>query len=83
MTEEEKVDAALHRLANPPRCHCGVSAMLTTPSQRGAFTAFYRCGLPGSVSDHGNHPLRSFIVCFPHTTLHLQYLFLAEGVPIL
>jgi hypothetical protein len=26
MTEAEKVDAALRRLANPPRCHCGVSA---------------------------------------------------------
>ncbi|CAD6240396.1 unnamed protein product [Miscanthus lutarioriparius] len=29
-----------------PTCHCGVSALLTTPNQRGIFTAFYRYGLP-------------------------------------
>ena len=39
MTEAEKVDAALRRLANPSKYHCGVLALLTTPSQCRAFTA--------------------------------------------
>ena len=55
MPEAEMVDAALRRLANPPRCHCGVLARLTTPSQRGAFTTFYGCGLPDYVSSHKNN----------------------------
>ena len=38
MTEAEKVDAVLRRLANPPKYHCGVPVLLTTPSQRRAFT---------------------------------------------
>ena len=63
MTEGEKVDAALKRLANPPRCHCGLSAILTTPSQRGAFTPFYRCGLPDYVSAHAIN-LFSEVLCF-------------------
>ncbi|CAD6249661.1 unnamed protein product [Miscanthus lutarioriparius] len=46
MTKAEKVDAVLRRLSNPPKCHCGVLTRLTTHSQCGAFTAFYRCGLP-------------------------------------
>ncbi|CAD6263145.1 unnamed protein product [Miscanthus lutarioriparius] len=45
MIEVEKVDAALRRLANPLKCNCEVSALLATPSQHGAFTSFYRCGL--------------------------------------
>jgi hypothetical protein len=40
MTDAEKVYAALRRLANPPKCNCGVSVLLTTPNQRGAFNAF-------------------------------------------
>ena len=64
MTEAEKVDAALHRLANPPRCHCGVSAQLTTPSQHGAFTALYHCGLPDYVSSHeSNLSLSLYALC--------------------
>ena len=62
MTEAEKVDAALRRLANPPRCHCGVSVRLTTPSQRGAFTAFYRCGLPDYVSFHESNVSLSLFI---------------------
>jgi hypothetical protein len=50
MTEWEKVDAALYQLANPPRCHCGVSAILITPSQWNAFTPLYHCGLLDYVS---------------------------------
>ena len=70
MTEAEKVDAALHRLANPPRCHCGVSARLTTPSQREAFTAFYRCGLPDYVSSHeSNLSLSLYAFCTYNVTL--------------
>ena len=62
--EAEKVDAALRRLANPPRCHCGVLARLTTPSQRGAFTAFYRCGYPDYVSSHeSNLSLSLYAFC--------------------
>jgi hypothetical protein len=64
MTEAEKVDAALRRLANPPRCHCGVSVRLTTPNQRGAFTAFYRCGLSDYVSSHeSNLSLSLYVFC--------------------
>ena len=70
MTEAEKVDATLQHLANPPRCHCGVSMRLTTPSQRGAFTAFYRCGLPDYVSSHkSNLSLSLYAFCTYNVTL--------------
>jgi hypothetical protein len=70
MTKVEKVDAALRRLANPPRCHCGVSARLITPSQRGAFTTFYHCGLPYYVSSHEtNLSLSLYAFCTYNVTL--------------
>jgi hypothetical protein len=70
MIEAEKVDAALRRLANPPKCHCGVSALLTTPSQHRAFTPFYRCGLPDYVSCHEiNLSLSLYAFCTYNVTL--------------
>jgi hypothetical protein len=70
MTEAEKVDAALRRLANPPKCHCGVSARLTTPTQCRAFTAFYRCGLPDYVSCHASNLFVSlYVFCRYNVTL--------------
>ena len=70
MTEAEKVDVALRRLANPPKCNCGVSVLLTTPSQRGTFTAFYRCGLPDYVSSHeSNLSLSLYAFCTCNVTL--------------
>ena len=81
MIEVEKVDAALCHLANPPRCHCGVSARLTTPSQRGAFTAFYRCGLPDYVSSHeSNLSLSLYAFCTYNVTLG-TCVFLQRGFP--
>ena len=79
MTEAEKVDAALRRLANPPRCHCGVSARLTTPSQCGAFTIFYRCGLPDYVSSHeSNLSLSLYMFCTYNVTLGICVFFCRE-----
>jgi hypothetical protein len=79
MTEAEKVDAALRRLANPPRCHGGVSAQLTTPSQRGAFTAFYHCGLSDYVSSHeSNLSLSLYVFCTYNVTLGI-FVFCKEG----
>jgi len=64
MIEAEKVDAALRRLANPPRCPCGALTRLTTPSQHGALTAFYRCGLSDYVSSHeSNLSLSLYTFC--------------------
>ena len=79
MTEAEKVDVALRRLANPPRCHCGVSVRLTTPSQRGAFTAFYHYGLPDYVSSHeSNLSLSLYAFCTYNVTLG-TFVFYREG----
>jgi hypothetical protein len=79
MTETEKVDAALRRLANPPKCNCGVSALLTTLSQRRAFTAFYRCGLPDYVSCHeSNISLSLYAFCTCNVTLG-TFVFCREG----
>jgi hypothetical protein len=70
MTEAEKVDIALRCLANPPKCHYGVSALLTTLSQRRAFTPFYRCGLPDYVSRHEiNLSLSLYVFCTYNVTL--------------
>jgi hypothetical protein len=79
MTEAEKVDSALRRLANPPKCNYGVSALLTTPSQRGAFTAFYHCGLPDYVSCHEcNLSLSLYVFCTYNVTLG-TFVFCREG----
>ena len=79
MTEAEKVDAALRRLANPPRCYCGVSAQLTTPSLRGAFIAFYRYGFPDYVSSHENNlSLSLYAFCTYNVTLG-TFVFCREG----
>ena len=81
MKEAEKVDAALRRLANSPKCHCGVSALLTTPSQRGAFTSFYRCGLLDYVSCHvSNLSLSLYAFCTYNVTLG-TCVFLQRGFP--
>ena len=70
MTEAENVDTSLRHLANPPKCNCGVSTLLTTPSQRGAFTAFYRYGLPDYVSSHeSNLSLSLYAFCTYNVTL--------------
>lgn len=34
MIDEEKVDATLYRRANPPRCFCGLSALIQLPSKK-------------------------------------------------
>ena len=79
MTETENVDTSLRRLANPPKCNCGVSALLTTPSQRGAFTAFYRCGLPDYVSSHENNlSLSLYAFCTYNVTLG-TFVFCIDG----
>lgn len=51
MSDEEKIDATLYRLANRPSCHCGLEAFLQLPSKDGLFTPFYRCRVRDSVSD--------------------------------
>jgi hypothetical protein len=81
MTEAEKVDAALHCRANPPRCHCGVSVRLTTPTQRGAFTAFYHCGLPDYVSCHGSNLSLSFYAFCTYNVTLGTCVFLQRGFP--
>ena len=52
MTEEEKQEAAIYRVNNPPKCHCGVRAKLQRPNigvpQK--FTPFFRCSLKTRVS---------------------------------
>jgi hypothetical protein len=79
MAEAENVDATLRCLANPPRCHCGVSVLLTTPGQRGAFTAFYRCGLSDYVSSHeSNLSLSLYVFCTYNVTLG-TFVFCREG----
>ena len=79
MTETENVDTSLRRLANPPKCNYAVSALLTTPSQRGAFTAFYRCGLPDYVSSHEiNLSLSLYAFCTYNVTLG-TFVFYREG----
>ena len=79
MIEAEKVDATLRHLVNPPRCHCGVLARLTTPSQRWAFTAFYRCGLPDYVSSHeSNLSLSLYVFCTYNVALQ-TCVFCREG----
>jgi hypothetical protein len=52
MTEYEKIVAAFRRSGNPPACRCGREAVLQTPSQKGMFTPFYRCGMCDNVSSH-------------------------------
>jgi len=79
MTKEEKTDTSLYRLANPPRCHYGVLAILTTPSQRGAFTPFYRCGLPCSVSCHAINPFGSFSLFCTYNITVATFVFCREG----
>jgi hypothetical protein len=80
MIKAEKVDAALRHRANPPRCHCGVSALLTTPSQPGAFTPFYRCGLPDYVSSpESNLSLSLYAFCTYNVTVGT--FFLQRGFP--
>jgi hypothetical protein len=79
MTEAEKVDAALRRLANPPKCNYGVSVLLTTLSQRGAFTAFCHRGLPDYVNSHeSNLSLRLYAFCTYNVTLG-TFVFCREG----
>jgi hypothetical protein len=76
MIETEKVDATLRSQANPPRCHCGVSTLLTTPSQPGALTPFYRCGLLDYVSSHeSNLSLSLYAFCTFNVTSQRHYLF--------
>ncbi|KAG2589514.1 hypothetical protein PVAP13_5NG360562 [Panicum virgatum] len=47
MTEEEKQEAAIYRVNNPPKCHCGVRAKLQRPNigVPPKFTPFFRCSL--------------------------------------
>ena len=76
MTEAKKVDAALRRLANPPRCHCGVSTILTYPSQRGAFT------LPSTGVDCHGHAInlfQSFYVFYTYNITLGTFSFCSEG----
>lgn len=79
MTEEEKIDASLYRRANPPHCHYGLSAVLVTLSQRGAFTPFYRCGLPDSVSSHAMNVFGSFYVFCTYNITLKTFDFCREG----
>jgi len=81
MTETENVDTSLRRLANPPKCNYAVSALLTTPSQRGAFTAFYRCGLPDYVSSHESNLSLSLYVFFTYNVTLGICVFLQRGFP--
>jgi hypothetical protein len=79
MIEAEKVDAALRGRANPPRCHCRVSALLTTPSQPRAFSPFYHCGLPDYVSSHeSNLSLSLYAFCTYNVTIG-TFVFCREG----
>lgn len=52
MTEEEKQEAAIYRVNNPPKCHCGVRAKLQRPNigVPPKFTPFFRCSLKTRVS---------------------------------
>jgi hypothetical protein len=76
---EAKVDVVLRRRANPTRCHCGVSALLTTPSQPGAFTAFYHYGLPHYVSSHESKlSLSLYAFCIYNVTVG-TFVFCREG----
>ena len=52
MTEEEKHEAAIYRVNNPPKCHCGVRAKLQRPNigVPPKFTPFFRCSLKTRVS---------------------------------
>jgi hypothetical protein len=83
MIEAEKVDIALRGRANPPRCHCRVSALLTTPSQPRAFSPFYRCGLPDYVSSHeSNLSLSLYVFCTYNVTIG-TFVFFTERVSIM
>jgi hypothetical protein len=77
MTELEKVDAALNRLVNRPRCHCDMVAVLQLSSQKEMFTPFYRCGQRDYVSAHAMNLFFEVACVFHILTSHLQlYLFL-------
>jgi hypothetical protein len=80
LIEAEKLTAALRRLMNPPRCHCGLSARLTTPSKPGAFIPFYYYGLPDAVSYHESKvSLSSSAFCIYNVIL--ATLFFCRGFP--
>ena len=81
MRKAEKVDTALRCVANPPKCHYGVSTLLTTSSQCRAFTPFYRCGLPDYISSHKrNVTLSLYAFCTYNVTLG-TCVFLQTGFP--
>jgi hypothetical protein len=81
LIEAEKLTAALRRLMNPPRCHCGLSAWLTTPSKPGAFIPFYYSGLPDAISYHESKvSLSSFVFC-THNVILATLVFLQRGFP--
>jgi len=76
MTKEEKIGASLYHLANPPRCHCGVSTILTYPSQHGAFT------LPSTGVDCHGHAInlfQSFYVFYTYNITLGTFSFCSEG----
>jgi hypothetical protein len=82
MIEAEKLTVALRRLMNPPRCHCGPSARLTTSSKPRAFIPFYYCALPDVVSYHESKvSLSSSTFCTYNVIL--ATLVFSERVPIL
>jgi hypothetical protein len=49
MTNEEKDEASIHRVHNPPACKCGYRVELVNPHAGLDYTPFFHCPVPLSI----------------------------------